>query len=189
MPQMLADAGLAPADARAADEFYRRTVAAPIAGGPRHQLRRAGGRQDQPGQRGDRHALAARRPRSGRPRPGGGARRPDPPRGRPTSAEVQIEAPRRRRPGAVRPARSGAARRLGGHRARRPAGRACPCAAAAASRSSRRSPARGVPTVLSGFALPDDGIHGPNEHLRVEHLEIGTRAAMAIFAAIGELGR
>ena len=48
---------------------------------------------------------------------------------------------------------------------------------------------RGVPTVLSGFALPDDGIHGPNEHLRVEHLEIGTRAAMAIFAAIGELGR
>ncbi len=48
---------------------------------------------------------------------------------------------------------------------------------------------RGIPTVLSGFALPDDGIHGPNEHLRESHLEIGTRAAMAIFAAIGSLGR
>jgi acetylornithine deacetylase/succinyl-diaminopimelate desuccinylase-like protein len=43
--------------------------------------------------------------------------------------------------------------------------------------------------VLSGFALPDDGIHGPNEHLRVEHLELGTRTAMAIFGAIGDLGR
>jgi acetylornithine deacetylase/succinyl-diaminopimelate desuccinylase-like protein len=48
---------------------------------------------------------------------------------------------------------------------------------------------RGIPTVLSGFALPDDGIHGPNEHLRATHLEIGAQAAMAIISAIGELGR
>lgn len=48
--------------------------------------------------------------------------------------------------------------------------------------------ARGVPTILSGFGLPDDGIHGPDEHLRVEYLGVGTRAAMEIIRALGELG-
>jgi acetylornithine deacetylase/succinyl-diaminopimelate desuccinylase-like protein len=47
--------------------------------------------------------------------------------------------------------------------------------------------ARGVPTVLSGFGLPDDAIHAPDEHLRVEHLEAGTRAAMAIIEELGLL--
>ena len=47
--------------------------------------------------------------------------------------------------------------------------------------------ARGVPTVLTGFGLPDDGIHGPDEHLRVEHLETGTRAAMEMLRALGGL--
>jgi acetylornithine deacetylase/succinyl-diaminopimelate desuccinylase-like protein len=37
------------------------------------------------------------------------------------------------------------------------------------------SEVHGVPTVLTGFALPDDGAHGPNERFRVEHLELGTR--------------
>jgi acetylornithine deacetylase/succinyl-diaminopimelate desuccinylase-like protein len=45
--------------------------------------------------------------------------------------------------------------------------------------------ARGIPTFLSGFALPDDGIHGPDERLRVEHLELGTVAAMAILEDLG----
>jgi acetylornithine deacetylase/succinyl-diaminopimelate desuccinylase-like protein len=48
--------------------------------------------------------------------------------------------------------------------------------------------ARGVPTVLTGFGLPDDGIHGPDEHLRLAHLEIGTRAAMEMLRALGALG-
>jgi acetylornithine deacetylase/succinyl-diaminopimelate desuccinylase-like protein len=48
--------------------------------------------------------------------------------------------------------------------------------------------ARGIPTVLTGFGLPDDGIHGPDEHLRVDHLEIGTRAAMGLLGALGSLG-
>lgn len=48
--------------------------------------------------------------------------------------------------------------------------------------------ARGVPTVLTGFGLPDDGIHGPDEHLRVAHLETGTRAAMEMLRALGALG-
>jgi acetylornithine deacetylase/succinyl-diaminopimelate desuccinylase-like protein len=47
--------------------------------------------------------------------------------------------------------------------------------------------ARGVPTVLTGFGLPDDAIHAPDEHLRVEYLETGTRAAMAILEELGGL--
>ncbi|MCB9012112.1 MAG: M20/M25/M40 family metallo-hydrolase [Actinobacteria bacterium] len=46
---------------------------------------------------------------------------------------------------------------------------------------------RGIPTILSGFGLPDDGIHGPDEHLRVAHLEVGTRAAMDILTSLGAL--
>jgi acetylornithine deacetylase/succinyl-diaminopimelate desuccinylase-like protein len=45
--------------------------------------------------------------------------------------------------------------------------------------------ARGVPTVLTGFGLPDDAIHAPDEHLRFDHLEAGTRAAMAILTELG----
>ncbi len=47
--------------------------------------------------------------------------------------------------------------------------------------------AKGIPTVLTGFGLPDDGIHAPDEHLRVEHLELGTRAGMEILRALGRL--
>jgi acetylornithine deacetylase/succinyl-diaminopimelate desuccinylase-like protein len=47
---------------------------------------------------------------------------------------------------------------------------------------------RGIPTVLTGFGLPDDAIHAPDEHLRVEHLELGTAAAMEMLTAFGELG-
>jgi acetylornithine deacetylase/succinyl-diaminopimelate desuccinylase-like protein len=45
--------------------------------------------------------------------------------------------------------------------------------------------ARGIPTVLSGFALADDNIHAPDERLLVEHLELGTRAAAAMLEAAG----
>jgi acetylornithine deacetylase/succinyl-diaminopimelate desuccinylase-like protein len=47
--------------------------------------------------------------------------------------------------------------------------------------------AKGIPTILTGFGLPDDAIHAPDEHLRVEHLEIGTRAGMEILRALGRL--
>jgi acetylornithine deacetylase/succinyl-diaminopimelate desuccinylase-like protein len=47
--------------------------------------------------------------------------------------------------------------------------------------------AKGIPTVLTGFGLPDDAIHAPDEHLRVEHLELGTRAGMEILRALGRL--
>jgi acetylornithine deacetylase/succinyl-diaminopimelate desuccinylase-like protein len=46
---------------------------------------------------------------------------------------------------------------------------------------------RGIPTVLTGFGMPTDRIHAPDEHLRYEHLEIGTRAAMEILRSLGDI--
>jgi acetylornithine deacetylase/succinyl-diaminopimelate desuccinylase-like protein len=36
-----------------------------------------------------------------------------------------------------------------------------------------------VPTVLLGFALPDDGAHAPNEKFQVPQLDLGTRTIAA----------
>jgi acetylornithine deacetylase/succinyl-diaminopimelate desuccinylase-like protein len=43
---------------------------------------------------------------------------------------------------------------------------------------------RGIPTILTGFGLPDDGIHGPNERLAVDHLTLGVDAAMGLLTAL-----
>ena len=40
-----------------------------------------------------------------------------------------------------------------------------------------------MPTVLTGFALPDDAIHSPNERILVENLGTGVRAGMAMLEA------
>jgi acetylornithine deacetylase/succinyl-diaminopimelate desuccinylase-like protein len=49
-----------------------------------------------------------------------------------------------------------------------------------------------VPTVLLGFALPDDGAHAPNERFHVPHLELGARTIAAFLeelaAAEGRAG-
>jgi acetylornithine deacetylase/succinyl-diaminopimelate desuccinylase-like protein len=42
-----------------------------------------------------------------------------------------------------------------------------------------------MPTVLTGFALPDDAIHSPNERILVENLGTGVRAGMAMLEAFG----
>ncbi len=47
--------------------------------------------------------------------------------------------------------------------------------------------ARGTTVVLSGFALPDDGYHSPDEHLRMEHLGLGVRAAEGILDALADV--
>jgi len=47
--------------------------------------------------------------------------------------------------------------------------------------------ARGTSVVLSGFALPDDGYHSPDEHLRVSHLGLGVKAAEGILDALADL--
>jgi acetylornithine deacetylase/succinyl-diaminopimelate desuccinylase-like protein len=184
---MLADAALKPADAQAAAEFYRRTVAAPSldvhgisCGEPTAvktnlvseatatlSLRVA------PGQ--DAHSLAASLDRLI------GARAP-------AGAEVHIEALGVADPALCDP--RDPVLRAASHAIARSTGWPClPVRSGGTIPIVATLAGRGIPTVLSGFALPDDGIHGPNEHLRVEHLEIGTRAAMAIIAAMGELGR
>lgn len=47
--------------------------------------------------------------------------------------------------------------------------------------------ARGVPTVLTGFALNDSNIHSPNERLPTEHLTLGLEAACELFRRLGRL--
>jgi len=185
--RMLAEAGLAPADARAAAEFYRRTVAAPSL---------------------DLHGISCGEPTavktnlvseatatlSLRVAPGQDAEhlahelddliRASAPDG--ASVEIEglgVAAPALCDPRdpVLRAASAAIARATGWPCVPVRSGGSIPIVATLAG--------RGIPTVLSGFALPDDGIHGPNEHLRASHLEIGTQAAMAIISAIGDLGR
>ena len=40
---------------------------------------------------------------------------------------------------------------------------------------------QGIPTIITGFSLPDANIHSPNERLLVEYVERGISAAMALF--------
>ena len=48
--------------------------------------------------------------------------------------------------------------------------------------------AKGVPTVLTGCALPNDRIHAPDEHLRIEQYALGVSMARGILRAFGALG-
>ena len=47
--------------------------------------------------------------------------------------------------------------------------------------------AREIPTVVSGFGLPDDDIHAPNESYRLESLELGARTARELLVSMAEL--
>ena len=47
--------------------------------------------------------------------------------------------------------------------------------------------AAGIPTVVGGFALPDDAIHAPNESYRLESLRLGAAAARELYGALAEL--
>ncbi len=46
---------------------------------------------------------------------------------------------------------------------------------------------RGIPAVITGFALPDSNVHSPNERLLLEYLPLGIDAARALYAGFGEL--
>jgi acetylornithine deacetylase/succinyl-diaminopimelate desuccinylase-like protein len=46
---------------------------------------------------------------------------------------------------------------------------------------------RGIPTIITGFALPDSNIHAPNERLLSEYVPLGTKAAQSLFESLGEL--
>ncbi len=47
----------------------------------------------------------------------------------------------------------------------------------------------GVPTIVTGFSLPDGNIHAPNERLLAEYVPVGTSAARALFEELGKLDR
>lgn len=47
---------------------------------------------------------------------------------------------------------------------------------------------KGVPTVITGFSLPDAQIHSPNERMLVEYIPLGIRAARELFVEWAKLG-
>jgi acetylornithine deacetylase/succinyl-diaminopimelate desuccinylase-like protein len=47
---------------------------------------------------------------------------------------------------------------------------------------------RGVPTIISGFSLPDANIHAPNENLPAQYIPLGIETAKALFEELGKLG-
>jgi acetylornithine deacetylase/succinyl-diaminopimelate desuccinylase-like protein len=48
---------------------------------------------------------------------------------------------------------------------------------------------RGMTAIVSGFALPDDAFHAPNESYRLESLRLGESAARELYAALADLPR
>ena len=46
---------------------------------------------------------------------------------------------------------------------------------------------KGIPTIITGFGLPDSQIHSPNERLVAEYVPLGIRAARELFLAFAEL--
>ena len=49
--------------------------------------------------------------------------------------------------------------------------------------------AREIPTVVSGFGLPEDDIHAPDESYRLESLELGARTARELLTSFAALER
>jgi acetylornithine deacetylase/succinyl-diaminopimelate desuccinylase-like protein len=46
---------------------------------------------------------------------------------------------------------------------------------------------KGVPTILTGFDLPEGNIHSPNERFRVEHIALGVEAAKELYRSLSKL--
>jgi len=46
---------------------------------------------------------------------------------------------------------------------------------------------KGVPTILTGFDLPEGNIHSPNERLRVEHIALGVATAQELYKSLAKL--
>jgi acetylornithine deacetylase/succinyl-diaminopimelate desuccinylase-like protein len=46
---------------------------------------------------------------------------------------------------------------------------------------------KGIPTVITGFGLPDSQVHSPNERLVAEYVPLGTAAARELFLAFRDL--
>ena len=46
---------------------------------------------------------------------------------------------------------------------------------------------KGIPSVITGFGLPDSQIHSPNERLVAEYVPLGIRAARELYLAFANL--
>jgi acetylornithine deacetylase/succinyl-diaminopimelate desuccinylase-like protein len=46
---------------------------------------------------------------------------------------------------------------------------------------------KGIPTILTGFDLPDGNIHSPNERFRVEYVSLGVEAAKELYRSLAAL--
>lgn len=46
---------------------------------------------------------------------------------------------------------------------------------------------KGVPTIISGFSLPDANIHAPNENMPAQYIPLGIQTAKALFQELGKL--
>ena len=46
---------------------------------------------------------------------------------------------------------------------------------------------RGIPTIITGFDLPEGNIHSPNERLRVDHIPLAVEAAKELYRAFAQL--
>ena len=104
----------------------------------------------------------------------------------PVGATIEIERWSSSPPGLVSPERESGPARARGLRAgaRRPAGAdpsggTLPIVPALADKQ--------IPTIITGFGLPDSNIHSPNERLLAEYVPLGIATARELFVAFAEL--
>ena len=181
----LADQGARPMDPAAADEFYLRTFAEPaldvngVAGGSPHLQKTV-------------LPVEAVANLSIRLAPGQSVEEIAPEVERllresaPEGAELQIEVWSSSPPGLVppdsQPIQLGLAafeRVLGVRPALVRSGGTLPIVPALAD--------RGIPTIITGFSLPDANVHSPNERLRAEYIPLGIAAATELFRELAQL--
>lgn len=181
----LSQLGARPADGRAADEFYLRTWAEPsvdvngIAGGEPHLTKTV-------------LPVAAEANVSIRLAPGQSVKEIAPTFERllrdaaPEGAEVEVELVSAADPGLVAP--GSRAIELGLDAFERVVG-----ARPFLVRSGGTLPIvpalehKGIPTIVTGFAIPGANAHAPNERLLLEYLPLGIAAATELFRSFGEL--
>ena len=46
---------------------------------------------------------------------------------------------------------------------------------------------KGMPTILTGFDLPEGNIHSPNERFRIEHIALGVATAKELYTSLAGL--
>jgi acetylornithine deacetylase/succinyl-diaminopimelate desuccinylase-like protein len=46
---------------------------------------------------------------------------------------------------------------------------------------------KGIPTILTGFALPESNVHSPNERMLVEFFPRGVKTIRELYRRLGDL--